>query len=168
MSIRRDLLAEVFDNPRLIAAFEDQAIAVEQATQQTGQAVAATDRMEAATVLTLSANGAFTNERVAKPGRGLSFSDNGQELTISTDISIPRVSGGQEVVFYITGRSTLLLPKSGTLATTAGAEELRNKTLMQPNVAELGNYTDDAAAATGGVLVGGVYRTGSALKVRVA
>jgi len=32
----------------------------------------------------------------------------------------------------------------------------------------LGNYVDDAAAATGGVPVGGVYRTGSALKIRVS
>lgn len=30
------------------------------------------------------------------------------------------------------------------------------------------NHADDAAAATGGVVVGGVYRTGSALKVRVS
>lgn len=30
-----------------------------------------------------------------------------------------------------------------------------------------GNFADDAAAATGGILVGGVYRTGSVLKVRV-
>ena len=167
MNIRRDLLAEAFDNPRLIAAFEDQAIAVEEATQQAGAVVAATDRMEAATVLTLSSNAAFTNERVVKQGRGVSFSDNGEELTISVDVSVPRVSGGQEVVFYITGRSTLLLPKSGTLATTTGAEELRNKTLMQPKVAELENYTDDAAAAAGGVPLLGVYRTGSVLKVRV-
>lgn len=32
----------------------------------------------------------------------------------------------------------------------------------------LGNYADDAAAATGGVAVGALYRTGSILKVRVA
>jgi hypothetical protein len=29
-------------------------------------------------------------------------------------------------------------------------------------------YADDAAAATGGVPVGGIYRTASALKVRAA
>lgn len=32
----------------------------------------------------------------------------------------------------------------------------------------LGNYADDAAAATGGVAVGALYRTGSIIKVRVA
>lgn len=32
----------------------------------------------------------------------------------------------------------------------------------------LGSYADDAAAATGGVPVGGLYRTASAVKVRVS
>jgi hypothetical protein len=31
----------------------------------------------------------------------------------------------------------------------------------------LGNYANDAAAATGGVLVGGLYRNGSTIQVRV-
>lgn len=34
--------------------------------------------------------------------------------------------------------------------------------------AALGDFADDAAAATGGVVVGAPYRTGSILKVRVA
>lgn len=33
--------------------------------------------------------------------------------------------------------------------------------------ATIPNYADDAAAAVGGVPVGGLYRTGSILKVRV-
>lgn len=32
----------------------------------------------------------------------------------------------------------------------------------------LGSYADDAAAAAGGVPIGGLYRTASAVKVRVA
>lgn len=35
-------------------------------------------------------------------------------------------------------------------------------------ITNLAAYADDAAAATGGVPVGGVYRTASALKIRVA
>jgi hypothetical protein len=31
----------------------------------------------------------------------------------------------------------------------------------------LGNYANDAAAATGGVVVGGLYRNGSTIQVRV-
>ena len=33
---------------------------------------------------------------------------------------------------------------------------------------QLSNYTDDAAAAAGGVPIGSLYRTASAIKVRVA
>lgn len=32
----------------------------------------------------------------------------------------------------------------------------------------LGNYANDAAAATGGVAIGGMYRNGSVIMVRVA
>jgi hypothetical protein len=32
----------------------------------------------------------------------------------------------------------------------------------------ISDYADDAAAATGGVPVGGVYRTGSILKARIS
>jgi hypothetical protein len=41
-----------------------------------------------------------------------------------------------------------------------------NEVLKILNV--VGDYVDDAAAATGGVPIGGVYRTGSILKVRVS
>ena len=37
-----------------------------------------------------------------------------------------------------------------------------------PSIAVLGDYADDTAAAAGGVAVGGAYRTGSTIKVRVA
>ena len=37
-----------------------------------------------------------------------------------------------------------------------------------PSVAVLGDYADDTAAAAGGVAVGGAYRTGSSIKVRIA
>lgn len=37
-----------------------------------------------------------------------------------------------------------------------------------PDFAALGDFADDTAAATGGVAVGSLYRTGSAVKVRVA
>lgn len=39
---------------------------------------------------------------------------------------------------------------------------------MMASFASLGNYADDAAAATGGVAVGGLYRNGSVLMVRVS
>lgn len=39
---------------------------------------------------------------------------------------------------------------------------------MAVNWGALGNYVNDAAAAAGGVPIGGVYRNGSVLMVRVA
>jgi hypothetical protein len=36
------------------------------------------------------------------------------------------------------------------------------------SISGLSNYADDAAAAAGGVAIGGAYRTGSAIKVRIA
>ena len=38
----------------------------------------------------------------------------------------------------------------------------------RPGFPQLANYADDAAAASGGVPIGSMYRTGSAIKVRVA
>jgi hypothetical protein len=38
----------------------------------------------------------------------------------------------------------------------------------RPVVEILGDFADDTAAAAGGVRIGGFYRTGSTLKVRVA
>lgn len=49
---------------------------------------------------------------------------------------------------------------AGGLTVSAGAVALA--------LASVGSYADDAAAAVGGVPVGGVYRTGSALKIRAA
>jgi hypothetical protein len=58
----------------------------------------------------------------------------------------------------------------GTLATASvGLEQLKadvRAAIGQP--ATLANYADDTAAASGGVAVGGFYRTGSAVKVRVS
>lgn len=41
-------------------------------------------------------------------------------------------------------------------------------TALNMSVATFSNYADDTAAAAGGVIVGGLYRTGSTLKIRVA
>ena len=62
----------------------------------------------------------------------------------------------------------VLGPLTGILATVGNIETLTNKTLAAPKLSGLGDYADDAAAAGGGVPVGGVYRTGSALKIRVS
>lgn len=44
---------------------------------------------------------------------------------------------------------------------------LKEFILDAPQLSSLVDAADDAAAATAGVVVGGVYRTGSALKIRI-
>jgi hypothetical protein len=168
-SIPRDMLAEAFPGqPRLVAAFEEQSVKVEEASAAVSTQKEATDALEDAYFLTLSPNATLKNERVLDLGEGLQAIDDGTLLKISVSNAVAHVEGDQPVTFLATGSTTLLLPVSGTLATRSGAETFSNKTLQAPKLAGLGDFADDAAAATGGVPVGGVYRTGSALKVRVS
>lgn len=163
----RDQLVEALNgNLRLAAAFEDQALAVDDVVEAVGTTAAATEALNEATVLVLSPNTAFTNERIVQAGTGIDIVDDGSHVTIKVDADVPIVSGGA-VKFFSTAATNLLLPKSGTLATLAGAETLANKTIQKPKISTYGDFADDTAAATGGVPVGGIYRTGSVLKVRV-
>lgn len=167
--MRRDLLAEAFgDNQRLIAGFEEQAEIVEATAGQAATAVEATEALDAATVLVLSPNAAFSNERVVLAGAGISLIDSGSTVTIQVSALVPKIDGSGKATFYTTADSTLLLPVTGTLATLAGSETLSNKHVVKPLVSSWGNYANDAAASAAGVPVGGVYRNGSALMVRVA
>jgi hypothetical protein len=167
--IPRHLLEKYFGRePRLLRAFEAQSIAVEATADGLRTTATATENLQDATVIVLSPNGAFTNERQLVLGQGLSAVDDGARLTIRTSQSVPLVNGGFTVNFTVGGNAAILLPLTGTMATTEGVETLSGKTLAAPIVSGLGNYADDAAAASGGVPVGGMYRNGSHLMVRVA
>ena len=65
--------------------------------------------------------------------------------------------------------STAGFATAGTVTTSSisstGAASIDAASLALPNIAE---FADDAAAATGGLAVGKVYRTGSVLKIRVS
>ena len=130
--------------------------------------VDATEALSDAAVIVLSANEAFTNERVLKLGEGLSASDVDGELTIFADNELPHALGGFRINFTATAATALSLPTQGRLATTDQPETLLEKTLSAPIVSNIGNYLDDAAAATGGVPVGGIYHNAGALRVRLA
>lgn len=56
-----------------------------------------------------------------------------------------------------------LLGRVGTLESQAAASAV-----ITEQFASLGDFADDTAAASGGVAVGELYRTGSAVKIRVA
>lgn len=154
-TLRRDDLAQFFgSNPRLLRAFEVQAAAVEQAS--TG--VADTQALKDATVIVLSANGDFTNERVLEIGDGIDIDITDSTVTLSVkDVARTRDFG---VTLIPPAEVELFLPSEGTLVSDVN---LRKSAVF----AGLGNYANDAAAAVGGVVVGQAYRNGSIMMVRV-
>lgn len=167
-TLNRRLLGEVFpDNPRVVRAMEAQAQAVDAATDGLSTQAQATELIQDASVIVLAPNGAFQGERVLQLGQGLSGEDDGTNLTLQTSSKVPLVAGDFTLFITLAGNSTVAIPLTGILATTANIETLSNKTLAAPKLSGLGDYADDAAAAAGGVPVGGVYRTGSSLKARV-
>lgn len=167
-TLPRDLLAKALGNPRLVTAFEQQSQAITETQQQAGETLAATSALQDATFVTLSPNDTLTGERVLKVGPGLKIAITDDAVTISVNDEVPHILGGFAALMTAQGPTSLVLPLSGTLATRAGDETLSNKTLSSAAFTGLGDYADDTAAAAGGVPVGGVYRTASTLKVRVA
>jgi hypothetical protein len=147
-SERRDDLAQFFgSNPRLLRAFEDQA-------QRRGsdQRRCRYPGLKDATVIVLSANGDFTNERVLQVGDGIDI-----EITADTvRLSVKDVARTQDhgVTFVPPGEVVLFLPPDGTL-------------ISSTKIAAMGNYATDAAAAAGGVAIGEFYHNAGAMKVRL-
>lgn len=78
----------------------------------------------------------------------------GQSLQVKDGAGTPRLDVNNAQLKALAGVDVVM---NGTALVTEG--------LQLPSI---GDYVDDAAAATGGVPVGGVYRTGSVLKIRVS
>ena len=130
--------------------------AMEEHTASVTDNVAATAALKDATVIVLSPNGDFTNERVLEVGDGISIEVT--DSTVKLSVENVAVTQGYPVTLLPQGVTTLILPLSGTLMSSESP---------MVDASTLGNYANDAAAATGGVPVNGVYRNGSALMVRV-
>lgn len=164
--IPRYILEQVFPgNVRAIREFEAQSVAVESLSRQSS--AAATESSTEATYITASPNTQLPNERVLAVGEGLSVVDDGGIFRIDTTNELVKSGNGFQVIFSSTAPSIILVPPSGKMATTDNIETLSKKTLDAPKFSSLGNYANDAAASAGGVPVGGSYRNGSVLMVRV-
>lgn len=151
MTIPRYLLEKHFaGDVRMIRALEEQSKTVD-------SGVSATSALADATVIVLSANGDFTNERVLQVGDGISVEITDDTVTLS--VENVAMTKGYPVTLIAQGETVLLLPLSGMLVSATSPEV---------DVTTLGDYADDATAATAGVVVGQLYRTGSAVKVRVS
>ena len=162
--IPRDLLAKYFQkDPRLIAHFEDQATAT---TKNSEDLLAATDSLSEASVVTLSANASFNNEFILTNGDGTLLIPQPGTVTINVDKSVARVTQ-YSARFSAPADVTLMLPVEGTLISDVSPAILYAKTLNKPAMTGLVNASTESAAAAAGVLVGGIYRDGTTLKIRV-
>lgn len=164
--IDRSTLFNVFGNQRAVTQFETMQEQVATSGEASTAAVADTQALKDATYVTLSANAELPNERVLAVGPGMAINTSvaGQ---VRLDAALYSDSGWPVQIVAV-GATSLAVPTSGFVVTRAATETLSNKTLAAPRLFGLTDAADDAAAATAGVPVGGVYRTGSALKVRVA
>jgi len=168
-SLPRETLARALGGDvRAVRAFEQEAQNNAETADRLASTVDATDAINDATVLVLSANAAFNNERVLKLGEGISARDDGASLTIYADDRVPHVLGGFAVNITATQATQVQLPVRGLIATTDQEETLSSKVLEAPQISMIGNYANDAAAATAGVPVNGIYHTNGTLKLRLS
>jgi hypothetical protein len=167
-TIPREVLTVLFKNPRWAKAFEQMQLKVVEADEALSVQVPATTALKDATYVTLSANAELPNERVLQFGEGIGFVLSDGAITIALDRGGVKAVGGFDVRLVASGDTRVAVPLTGTMATRDNIETLTNKTLAAPKLSGLTNAADDTAAAGAGVPVGGVYRDGSTLKVRVA
>lgn len=162
--VLRSELARAFpDQPRLVAAFEEQFAVVKSVADSPVSLAEATTALADGTFIVLSANEALTSERILMPGNGVTLS--ADESTVTISVEAPVLEGGHPATFNVFGSTVLSLPLAGFLATRAGIETLSNKTLSAAKYGD-GTFANDAAAAAGGVPLSGIYFNGTALTVR--
>jgi hypothetical protein len=154
VTIPRWLLEKYFGaDKRMIAEVEDLVNTVDANGATLASNAEATTALQDATVITLSANATFNNERVLKLADGLEPVDDGEFLTIQLK-DVAR-SENYAVTFIAAGDSQLAVPLVGTVVVFEHAGD------------HLQDFLNDAAAAAGGVEIGQMYRNGSAVMVRV-
>lgn len=161
----RDELSRAFGNPTIVRKFEEMQESVAASAQVSTAVIEATEAQRDATYITLSANAELPNERVLAVAPGLSLDTNADGLVVLQSNVFS--DNGWPVQLNASGATVLQLPTAGFVATRGGQETLTNKTLDAPSLSGLVNAVDDAAAASANVPVGGVYRNGNALLIRL-
>jgi hypothetical protein len=149
--ISRKDLAPVFQNPRTLVQFQEFQRAVAETIDTTGASVDATTALQDATFVTLSPNADLTNEFIFQVGEGLRLEAGDGVVNLFLDAGI--AISGHAVRFVTTGDTTLALPLDGVVAT--------REWINAPA------FTDDTAAAAGGVAVGEIYRKVDKLAARM-
>jgi len=126
-------------NPKAVIAFDQQQRQIADVSVSLASNADATTALQDATVLTLSPNATFTNERVLQLDDTLYAKDDGQFLTLGVRNPVV-LNGGYRCTFNLLADTSLDLPASGQVLVDAGP------------------YADDAGAAADGVAVGQIYR----------
>jgi len=151
-SLPREILSRALGNDvRAVRAFEQEAANNDALSEQVAANVDATEALNDATVLVLSSNAAFNNERVLRVGPGIRARDDGASLTLSVNDEVPHVLGGFPVNLTATQASNLLLPTAGRIATTDQPETLTQKIVSVPLFSSVPEYATDAEAKVGDV-----------------
>jgi hypothetical protein len=140
--------------PKLLRALEELFVDTAIATETLAGQVAATGALQNATVITLSPNAAFANERVLTldPDQFLvTDGGGGGQLSISLVDGVV-LNGGFRCTFNLRADTSLDLPTTGRLPSSVD-----------------GPYANDAAAAAAGIGLGEWYaKTGGTVAWRVA
>lgn len=136
---RADLSAAFPNNPKLVRAFEQLFRQTVENTSAVSTGAEATQALQDATVVTLSSNDTFTNERVLAVSPGLSLTDTGENIILALVSSIS--TNGGRCTFDLDGDTEVSLPTDGRVFTSTA-----------------GPFANDAAAATGGIAVGEMYK----------
>lgn len=166
-SLPRNVLAAALGgDTRAVRAFEEEAANNAETADKLAANVDATESINDATVLVLSPNAAFNNERVLKLGEGIRARDNGAELTISVDDRVPHVLGGFAVNITATQATQVQTPVRGLLATQDQPETLSSKVLEGPMLTDIAEYATEDAAVAANLPVGTIYTVLGTLKLR--
>ena len=154
--IPRDLLSKYFGkDPRLVIAFENLVLSAANSERVIVGTVGATEALQDASVLTLSSNGAFTNEFVLGDGDGTKITVGEGTASIDVDDTVVR-SEGFKVTLSPPADVLLELPPEGKLVSD-----------VVPMLPYLTSASGDSAAATAGVPLGGLYHNGGVVRVRL-
>lgn len=142
---RADLAALCSNAPpgikeKLIRFLEDMFTTGRSNADAIGGVVEGTGAIQDATVLTLSPNAAFNNERVLTAGSGVTLFDGGPGSTLIISMSSPVVTNGFVLTFNLPSDATLDLPATGRIPSSSD-----------------GPYADDTAAAAAGINIGEWY-----------
>ena len=86
--------------------------------------------------------------------------------TIKAQLGLSNTPANNFTLDASADNGTMKLARGNAGATTQDILTVDASGYLKPGV--LPNYSSDAAAATGGVPIGGLYRNGSAVQVRVA